>query len=303
MPYKIEKQNNLFVVINSDNGHVAGKHKTKDQAIAQLGALYANVKDASQKSPPPGHPFYGNQYVQLQGANLAPQTLMQGWSGYDTVTPEFHRRNTEKFAYEASLTDDEKQALSLWGGSSRNFAKLDRGEEVKDDVSGQFAKKYYGHFLSAVNKAPIYNGTIYRGMGEVPADVLNTWTKGGIIQMKNHASSTYDPKIAENFMGGTGNQVLFTISGNKSGRNILEMTRVTNGGKSIAEKEVITMPGAKYRIKSWTVTRSGENKPLDLDWYFEGTEYSKNNLPEDLLSSKWGLQGKNTWSFELEDVS
>ncbi len=49
MPYKIRKLGNKYLVVNAETGSVKGKHDTKTRALAQLRALYANVKDAKKK--------------------------------------------------------------------------------------------------------------------------------------------------------------------------------------------------------------------------------------------------------------
>jgi len=45
MPYEIKKRGNEWVVINKKTGKVKGRHKTKEKALRQLRALYANVKE------------------------------------------------------------------------------------------------------------------------------------------------------------------------------------------------------------------------------------------------------------------
>lgn len=40
MPYKIEKKENKFLVINEDTGKVKGTHDTKEKAVAQMKLLY-----------------------------------------------------------------------------------------------------------------------------------------------------------------------------------------------------------------------------------------------------------------------
>jgi len=45
MPWKVEKKGNSYVVKNKNTGRVAGTHKSKNKAIAQLRALYSNVKN------------------------------------------------------------------------------------------------------------------------------------------------------------------------------------------------------------------------------------------------------------------
>lgn len=55
MPYHIGSKGSNgcsgYPVIN-DDGHVAGCHSTEAEATAQLGALYANVLDASKSETP-----------------------------------------------------------------------------------------------------------------------------------------------------------------------------------------------------------------------------------------------------------
>ena len=49
MPYNIKQVGDKFAVIATNTGKVVGTHPSKIQAQAQLGALYANVPDASVK--------------------------------------------------------------------------------------------------------------------------------------------------------------------------------------------------------------------------------------------------------------
>jgi len=49
MPYKIRKQGSKYLVVSAETEGVKGAHDTKTKALAQLRALYANVKDAKRK--------------------------------------------------------------------------------------------------------------------------------------------------------------------------------------------------------------------------------------------------------------
>jgi len=49
MPYKIRKQGSKYLVVNAETGSVKGTHSTKTKALAQLRALYVNVRDAKRK--------------------------------------------------------------------------------------------------------------------------------------------------------------------------------------------------------------------------------------------------------------
>ena len=48
MPYRIQKRGRKYLVVN-DQGEVKGEHPTKEKALRQLRALYANVPDARRK--------------------------------------------------------------------------------------------------------------------------------------------------------------------------------------------------------------------------------------------------------------
>ena len=43
MPYAIKKSGDKYQVINKDTGRVLGTHPTREQAEAQLRAVYANT--------------------------------------------------------------------------------------------------------------------------------------------------------------------------------------------------------------------------------------------------------------------
>lgn len=49
MPYAIRRRKNKYLVVNEETGAVKGEHPTKEKALRQLGALYANVPDARRK--------------------------------------------------------------------------------------------------------------------------------------------------------------------------------------------------------------------------------------------------------------
>jgi hypothetical protein len=49
MPYKIRKRKSQYLVVNAETGDIKGKHDTRTKAVAQLRALYANVKDVKRR--------------------------------------------------------------------------------------------------------------------------------------------------------------------------------------------------------------------------------------------------------------
>lgn len=49
MPYAVRKRGNKWVVVNKETGKVKGTHDSRESAMRQLRALYANVPDARRK--------------------------------------------------------------------------------------------------------------------------------------------------------------------------------------------------------------------------------------------------------------
>lgn len=49
MPYKLHQSGDRWQVIAKDTGRVVGTHTTRRKAVAQIRALYANVKDAKKR--------------------------------------------------------------------------------------------------------------------------------------------------------------------------------------------------------------------------------------------------------------
>ena len=48
MPAKVRKQGGKWQCYNPDDGKVYGTHKTRQEAMAQMKALYANVPDMKE---------------------------------------------------------------------------------------------------------------------------------------------------------------------------------------------------------------------------------------------------------------
>lgn len=49
MPYDIVKSGSRWSVISKDTGKVHGKHSTRDEASAQMRAMYANMSPGDKK--------------------------------------------------------------------------------------------------------------------------------------------------------------------------------------------------------------------------------------------------------------
>ena len=57
MPYNVQRSGSKYEVVQSQTGRVVGTHPTKEQANAQLSALYANVRDAKKSEDFSSEPY------------------------------------------------------------------------------------------------------------------------------------------------------------------------------------------------------------------------------------------------------
>ena len=85
MPYHIEQEGNNFKVVVDATGKVVGTHPSKAQAQAQLGALYANVKDV-KKCMTCGCDDLGNDHHYISDTQKCAYCVTKGqgpcWDGY-----------------------------------------------------------------------------------------------------------------------------------------------------------------------------------------------------------------------------
>ena len=57
MPYNVQRSGSRYEVVQSQTGRVVGTHPTKEEANAQLGALYANVRDTKKSDDFSSEPY------------------------------------------------------------------------------------------------------------------------------------------------------------------------------------------------------------------------------------------------------
>jgi hypothetical protein len=57
MPWNVQRAGSKYEVVQSQTGRVVGTHPTKEQANAQLAALYANVQESKKSSGFSSEPY------------------------------------------------------------------------------------------------------------------------------------------------------------------------------------------------------------------------------------------------------
>ena len=80
MPWNVQRSGSKYEVVQSQTGRVVGTHPTKDQANAQLAALYANVHDSKKSDG-----FSSEPYPDRNAANNVASIAYSAPSGITNV--------------------------------------------------------------------------------------------------------------------------------------------------------------------------------------------------------------------------
>lgn len=198
--------------------------------------------------------------------------------------------------YIASLSEQEIGVLYSWGASGNDIRSFQRGEIDNPEIAEKVRL-----WNEALEKGALYDGIVYRGLGEVPGDTIMDWIDGGSIILNNDQSASSIRDVATEFSRGwgTGGHVILEID-QASGVNIFGATNVTLGDRSISESEIILRGGAEYEVTGWDFIRQDTGQPTDWNDYFIGTDYSKDNLPDGFVPHE-DLPYKGTYIINLAE--
>jgi hypothetical protein len=160
-------------------------------------------------------------------------------STFTLKSSTFSKTDEEKHEHwRAALSYNEKMAVSSWKGSAKNIRAVVAGKAGATEEE----KARASNFMSAVGKANPWEGTTYRGVSGSWADERRKQIKaagiGGYYNDPAPHCTSLSPSTGTNFSGGN---LLFRIDG-KNGRPIWKEDGL------VAEKEIVGMPNAKYRI-------------------------------------------------------
>jgi hypothetical protein len=188
--------------------------------------------------------------------------------------------------WKKKLNENELAAIHHWGVSGADIRKYQRGE-----IDDKNVKFYADNFNTALDKGVKYDGTVYRGLSNVDDSTIKTWMGSPKIQLSNDQSTTKSFDLVQGFSGTGGNGSVVWEIEQKRGVSLFEMTKVTYGGKSTQEFEVVIRNGTEYKITGWDYISSKTNKPFDFSDYFTGTDYSLKNLPDDFVIHRDTVRG------------
>jgi hypothetical protein len=194
-------------------------------------------------------------------------------------------RAQSKEEWVKGLTQPEKDAIQRWGASGRAMRQLQSGGDLTgiDRTTLDFARRDLPNLQSALDKGVTYSGTVYRGLSNVPYGAIEEWNKEGQVELKNDQSATTNGDVGSSAAStgyGDQNSVVWEIN-QDSGVDLAGQTKVTMGGKSIAEHEIIIRQGTRYQVGGLRFIKSDGTQFPPPD-YFEGTDYSwPGNPPPD----------------------
>ena len=150
-----------------------------------------------------------------------------------------------------SLNDEEKKVVLYYQGSGHEKIRM-----IETTGKGQKHIKDATRTLSkALDKAPVYDGTVYRGLSDMNKTDYNKLVKMKTLTLDATSSASKDLKAAEYFASGfnpKSKRILYEIKNNKTGVDI-------TGLVGNEEKEVTLRKGAKYKVLGREEVKVGKN--------------------------------------------
>jgi hypothetical protein len=242
-----------------------------------------------------GHPLseFVGEHVDPVFGRMTIEESLKGMFGEDAEKYYIKPSGTVRLGKQEwinSLSEEEINALHYWGISGRNIRNIQSGNiEGISERELKEAKNWIKYYENAISRGIKYNGTVYRGLTNVPNEIIDEWINNGFITLGNDQSSTSLPDVARGFgisNAGTKYKNALWRLDQESGINLFGKTNVTMGGKSIDESEIILRKGMKYKINNYDfVITDGKDKGKKFseisNTFFEGTDYNyPNNMPD-----------------------
>lgn len=152
------------------------------------------------------------------------------------------------------LSSKEVSAIDDWSyGRDQAFRKLDAGvvTEFDDQTEKEIAASLQ-NFRNALNKAPLYEGVVYRGLALENRAALDKFTVGAKVTHNAISSWSRESTTAEGFMTGSRHGVRLEVKTTR-GVDISSMSR------SPKEQEVVLGKGKMRVVKVETLTGQTDN--------------------------------------------
>jgi hypothetical protein len=153
----------------------------------------------------------------------------------------------------------EQTAVNVWlsggyttiKGVDKNGPAKPKEDHAYDRLVAQNANKYHSDFSSALEKAPIYEGKMYRGLGGMSDAEVKSFAVGAKVKFESLESFTITEGLASKFAGHYSHREEGPVSGHNVILHIPKGLGVNLDGAAgpyKGEKEIITPKGMKYKV-------------------------------------------------------
>jgi hypothetical protein len=145
------------------------------------------------------------------------------------------------------------------------------------------AKQLAEDFASALSKAPVYSGNVYRGV-RVDSAMVDKLAGAEVVELRSFGSSSADPAVAAKFAvagqgkGSEGSMPVILKISAKTGAQVSPIGKLAAAG---SEQEVILRPGTRYRVVK---ASKAEPKPGFRQATFELEELGPDEADDDVVT-------------------
>lgn len=143
-----------------------------------------------------------------------------------------------------NLSKEQLTAFRNYTGSYYEHIKdYQRGKVPNSSSVNQSVQDWVTKMNTAFKTAPKYNGKVYRGLKDLPDDVMDALSNSETITFEAFTSTSKKKEIAENFTSYYSNSILFEIEDAKTGIGIEDISSFQG------EAEVLFRKGSKFKVQ------------------------------------------------------
>jgi hypothetical protein len=183
----------------------------------------------------------------FSGLGAAPPKVLGNWvSAYDPSDEEIAAENEASDAWVGGLTPDQRLSLDNWTQGNTSDVRTPQMAGTATDLSRQFD--------SALEAAPKFEGTVYRGASKLSEAEYGELTPGTTITLRADSSTSKDPTTAFLAMTNSdGSNKVYYVIDQTSGASIESVSRFPG------EHEVVALRGGTYTVEGVEHIKRADN--------------------------------------------
>jgi hypothetical protein len=165
--------------------------------------------------------------------------------------------------WEASMSLAERRELEHWGGSVEACDRIRTKELTGGPKEGEFeeSKRAYDDFHNAIDRAPAYEGVVYRGLDNMDGEFIGSLKKGDTWEFEATSSASKSSKVAKGYgTYETGPSGTVDVVLKIDARNGADLSRITGA----RDKEVVMRKGSKAKITGFSTMPLGKYGKLKV---------------------------------------